>query len=112
MPISTHAKNRQGDCRLCPAIEQYNDRVQTWIAERWPADAACPMCQTASGWELVDMANWRIREDLPGAPLGRMLPVVPLTCRRCAYVVLLGAVRMGSLTALRTRLHPPELHHD
>jgi len=95
--LTALANEIEGSLPASIAIEQYNSRVQAWIADRWPADSACPMCQTASGWELVEMANLRIREDLPGAPLGRELPVVPLTCKRCSYVVLLGAVRMGLL---------------
>lgn len=79
-----------------PAIDDYSKHVQAWIAERWPPDTECPMCRTVSGWELVEMANLKIREGLPG-DIGRVLPVVPLTCKRCAYVVFLGAVRIGLL---------------
>jgi hypothetical protein len=77
------------------SINDYNQRVQAWLNERWPPNNPCPMCHTASGWELGVPGDIILRLDLEGSVPGRALPVVPLICARCGYVVLLGAIKVG-----------------
>jgi hypothetical protein len=76
-------------------VSDYNRAVQAWINEYWPPNNPCPMCHTASGWELASPADLMLRLDVIGVEPGRSVPVVPLNCARCGYVVLLSAIKMG-----------------
>ena len=77
------------------SISEYNQRVQAWINEQWAPTTPCPMCRTASGWELAPPANMGLRDDLQGTPMGQILPLVPLVCVKCGYVVFLAATKLG-----------------
>lgn len=79
-------------------VSEYNQRVIAWVNQHWPPRNPCPMCHTASGWDLALPSEIPMRiSDVEGAISGRAIAVVPLTCNNCAYVVCLNAVVMGIL---------------
>lgn len=81
-------------------ISEFNERVQQWISERWPAGGMCPMCKTMSGWQLAPPAEVAIRPDVVENTAARQAMVlITLTCNKCAYVVSLNAVTMGIVLA-------------
>lgn len=80
------------------SIAEYNRLVLAWLAAHWGPNPPCPMCKTQTGWELLPLAEWPIRAaDLDGQVRGQAIPVVPLLCKNCAYLVALNAVRLGIL---------------
>lgn len=80
------------------SIADYNRRVNEWMRARWRKSRECPLCGKSAGWELAPVVDLPIRTaDLAGQPSGAVVPVVPLTCKNCAYVVFSSAVAMGVL---------------
>lgn len=82
---------------MAVTLNQYTERVQAWINEKWPPQNPCPMCHTVSGWELAAPLEILIRPDIEGTQRGRVIPVVPLVCNNCSYMVFLGALKIGVL---------------
>jgi hypothetical protein len=61
-------------------VSDFNQRIQQWINERWPADNPCPLCHTASGWQASPPAQMPIRPDVvEGTPVSQAMVFVTLT---------------------------------
>jgi hypothetical protein len=87
---------------MAVSIADYNRRVNEWMRARWRKSRECPLCGKSAGWELAPLAELPIRStDFEGQQPDAVVPVVPLICKNCAYVVFSSAVAMGVL-------NPPE----
>ena len=83
---------------MAVSIAEYNRRVNIWMNEHWREGRPCPLCGKSAGWELAPPVELPIRSaDLEGQAAGTVIPMVPLMCRDCAYVVFLSAVAIGAL---------------
>jgi hypothetical protein len=79
------------------SVTEYNRLVTEWIREHWPTVTPCPLCGRMAGWELIPVGEIPLRLDVEGSTRGKALPVVPLLCRHCGYVVSLNAINIGVL---------------
>lgn len=79
------------------SITEYNRQVAEWIRERWPATTPCPLCRVTAGWELLPIGEIPLRTDIEGSLPGKAVPVVPLVCKHCAYIVCLNAIAVGAV---------------
>jgi hypothetical protein len=77
-----------------PTDPQRLRKLQAWVESRWPS-TKCPWCGT-NDWLLGDTIACPVIRD--GVVLvGPVFPVVPLTCKHCAFTVLLHAIGSGLL---------------
>ena len=69
-------------------------RIIEWLNNRAPG-MECPVCH-ANEWSLYEAA-FELREYRDGNLVvgGPLMPVVPVSCKNCAYTMLFNAIQMG-----------------
>lgn len=76
-------------------MSAYNkDKALKWLNEKWLNSRNCPICGNNT---------WGLSEDLGGLflmrnnniNLGPSIPVLPVHCNNCGYMILFSAVLAG-----------------
>lgn len=89
-------RKESADLKL-PSSDEIIERFVHWLGGiRGHTDIVCPVC-AFSDWTVQDLAE--LREFIGGrVPFGgRIIPVVPVSCGRCGYIMLFNAIKMGLL---------------
>jgi hypothetical protein len=78
--------------------EEQRERLGDWFREQW-RHGECPVCHKNS-WAAPDKA-WELRpyrggQTVIGGP-GGILPMFPITCTTCGYIVWINAIVSGVL---------------
>lgn len=72
-------------------------RLQEWFRTKWK-HRACPVCGT-NAYAAPDRV-WQVPEFRQGAIIiggGRLIPMFPVTCNNCGYIVWVNAIAAGVL---------------
>ena len=80
------------------SVAEYNRIVDEWMRTHFDGTRPCPLCGTIAGWRILPLVEMPVRsQDLEGQLGGKVVPLVPLMCRNCAYTAFFGAVPAGVL---------------
>jgi predicted nucleic-acid-binding Zn-ribbon protein len=71
---------------------EYRERAEKWLNSKWTNDKICPLCNT-NDWSIAALAEISMRTT----ELGRVytslaIPVIPVTCANCGYVMFISAL--------------------
>ena len=65
------------------------DKMSAYLKKKWGTSRKCPMCEDTH-W-VVSNIICETRQIYPESAEYLFLPVVPVTCRNCGFVVLVNA---------------------
>ncbi|MBY0523421.1 MAG: hypothetical protein K2R98_08475 [Gemmataceae bacterium] len=80
-----------------PATKQ---KLEEWMRLKLPNFSSyhCPLCGMASGWIAGPLVAMPANQG-GAVNFGTLVPVLPLTCSNCAYVLSLNAALVGLVPA-------------